>query len=1035
MTTAWTADHIGSLAPDAASLTAARKLRGKWSGTGIHDTALWGLCQGSGSRPYQTIVDLSGPAYKCTCPSRKFPCKHALSLLLSWSAGEVAEAAEVADFAADWLGGRAAKAAKKAAPEAKPARSGTATADQRRARVTAGLADLDTWLTDQVRTGLAQSDRSMRAFETVAARMVDAQAPGIASTIRQLPLAATHSEWPRLLLREYARLHLLATAHARLDTLSPELQASVRTHIGYPTPAETVRTEPAVRDHWLVLGVRTTTEDGLYTRRVWLRARTSGRWALLVDHHYGSPAFPNDTPAPGFQVDADVHYYPGAAALRALWGERHGTPEPFTTIPLHNSAATGETTGMHADEHSANDPGRSSGDGESTDLARHSGAEVAEIASGTVDSDAEQAMMTGADRGGAARMTGATADGATARRPGGIADALAEQARALGADPFLRSWPVLLAEVVPVRGEKNWYVVESGGGALPISTTEGEPWRLLGLSGGYPVIVLGEWTVDGLVPVAALAAGSMVDVGVAQGNPIPLRGGVEDAGSGELVSTALVGTARRGADTGGLTTSVRSAAAGLTGDVAAVLLESVALQDCFARGGVSADRAERSEVASDDERPLLPAAAGARLFDMLADNSAFLEEWFALVAPRDFRAADGLVSVLLERAKALAPHREPLLRLAGARGRWLAAQHPGWRSLVRAAADDESVWSHGRAAERRGWLTQLRQRDPAAAREALAGSWGKESGPGKAELLAVLADGLSIDDEALLEIALDDRRAEVRRLAADLLGQLPDSAFAARMAERAGAWLSFGPRLVRPQLVTTGPGVLDDAARRDGVGDSFGYTAYRADGAPDLSTEWLHRVVAATPLRHWERLLGSPEAAVHASMAKSVRGPMFAGWTDAVLAQRNPEWAAALFGAVSGTNARDADTEKLRELFALQPEGAQIRHLRGLDSSWLAEIESLLRAMPHPWPGQLAEHVLRLLLERAQLSADRPGAPSLVPGSYRTLFRAASAHFPTQVAATVSGIARKCGDPYWEQAFDQLAHDLIERKTMLEELQ
>lgn len=49
MTTAWTADHIGSLAPDAASLTAARKLRGKWSGTGIHDTALWGLCQGSGN--------------------------------------------------------------------------------------------------------------------------------------------------------------------------------------------------------------------------------------------------------------------------------------------------------------------------------------------------------------------------------------------------------------------------------------------------------------------------------------------------------------------------------------------------------------------------------------------------------------------------------------------------------------------------------------------------------------------------------------------------------------------------------------------------------------------------------------------------------------------------------------------------------------------------------------------------------------------------------------------------------------------------
>ncbi|MEC3916591.1 SWIM zinc finger family protein [Nocardia sp. CDC160] len=1033
MTTAWTADHIGSLAPDAASLTAARKLRGKWSGTGIHDTALWGLCQGSGSRPYQTIVDLSGPAYKCTCPSRKFPCKHALSLLLTWSAGEVSAADSIADFAADWLGGRAAKAAKaaeKSAPEAKPSRGGGATADQRRARVGAGLSDLDTWLTDQVRTGLAQADRSPRAFETVAARMVDAQAPAIAATLRRLPLSTTHSDWPRLLLREYARLHLLATAHTRLDELPPELRASVRTHIGYPTPAESVRAEPAVRETWQVLGVRTTVEDALYTRRVWLRARGSGRWALLVDHHYGSPAFPNDTPAPGFQVDASVHYYPSATPLRAIWGERHQTPEPFTTIPLPNATHDAATAYDAA-------PGPlSDAAGPMSDTSAQS--DNGAVVPGPSGSAATSANGVAYENGGPAAEIGVgahTPPGSIATRPGSIAAALVEQARAVGADPFLRSWPVLLAEVVPVRGEKGWYVVESGGDALPISIAEGEPWRLLGLAGGHPVTLLGEWTVDGLVPVAALAAGNVVDVGVAQGNPVPLHGGIEDGASAELVSAALVGTARRQADVSGLAAPVADATAGLTGDAAAILLESIALQDCFARGGVTATSAERGEVAADDERPLLPAAAAARLGDLLADNSPFLDEWFALVAPRDFRAPDGLVSTLLDRAKALAPHREPLLRLAGARGRWLAAQHPGWRSLVRAAADDESVWSHGRAAERRSWLAQQRQRDPAAARAALAGSWAKESGPGKAELLAVLADGLSIEDERLLEAALDDRRAEVRRLAADLLGQLPDSAFAQRMAERAASWLSFERRLVRPQLTTTGPGVLDDAARRDGVGDSFGYTAYRADGAPDLSTEWLHRVVAGTPLRHWERLLGSAEEAVRVSMAESVRGPMLAGWTDAALAQRDSAWAAALFGVLSDARSRDADGEKLRELFALQPEADQIRHLRGLDSSWLAEIESLLRAMPHPWPEPLAEHVLRLLLERAQLAADRPGAPSLVPGSYRTLFRAASAHFPVQVAERVTAAARWCADPYWEQAFDQLAHDLIERKTMLEELQ
>ncbi|UFS93352.1 SWIM zinc finger family protein [Nocardia huaxiensis] len=971
MTTAWTADQITALAPDAASLTAARKLRGKWSGTGQHGTALWGLCKGSGSRPYQTIVDTSGPAYKCSCPSRKFPCKHALGLLLTWSEGGAPETDTVADFAAEWLAGRAAREAKKPAPEAKSRTANPATADQRRARVTAGLADLDTWLTDQVRTGLAQTDRSIRTFETVAARMVDAQAPGVAAALRHLPVLAAHSNWPQLLLTEFARLHLLSTAHRRLDALSPALRASVRAHIGYPQPAEAVRAEPPVRDQWMVVGQRVTSEANIYTRRVWLRGRTTGRWALLLDHHHGGPSFPPDTPFPGHLVDADLHFYPNAAPLRAIWGIRHANPEPFTTIPPTSSDTSANT-------------------------------------------------------------------------PGSISAALHEHATALGADPFLRSWPIHLTDVIPVRDESGWHILQSDNSALPISTAEGEPWRLLGLSGGHPVTVIGEWTPAGLSPISAFADGAIVDLGPAEGNSPIAPQSSADNGTADLVSVALVGTARRTADHVGLAGPVAATASRLAGggdadaapaDPSARLLETIALQDCFARGGVNTGSAERPGLAADDERLLLPQAAAGRLAALLADNSPFLEEWFAAAERYDYRAPDGLCSALLERAKGLAAHRESLLRLAGARGRWLAERHPGWKTLVRAAAEDESVWSHGRAAERRAWLTQLRQRDAGAARAALAASWRTESGPGKAELLSVLADSLSIEDETLLETALDDRRAEVRRTAADLLGQLPDSAFAQRMTARAAGWLSFGRRLSRPQLTTTGPGVLDEAARRDGVGDSVGYMPYRVEGTPDVAAEWLHRVVAATPLRHWERTLGPADQAVRVSMAEPISGPMFAGWADAVLAQRDPEWARALFTALAERPAGETDSEKLRELFALQPLDDQIKHLRKMDSSWLAEIESLLRAVPHPWPNAMAEHVLRLLLERAQLCADRPGAPSLVPGSYRTLFRAASAHFPVTLADMVGGIARKCGDPYWEQAFDQLSYDLIQRKTMLEELQ
>ncbi|UGT38575.1 DUF5691 domain-containing protein [Nocardia yamanashiensis] len=931
-------------------------------------------------------------------------------------------------------------------------------AEKRHARVTAGLADLDIWLTDQVRTGLAQTDRSYLAFDAVARRMVDAQAPGVAGALRRLPLLTAGPDWPQQLLREYARLHLLAVAHRRLDALSPALRASIRSHIGYSTPVDSVRAQPPVRDQWMVLSTRITSDEALYTRRTLLLGRTTTRWALLIDHHHGSPTFPPDTPPPGHLIEADLHFYPAAAPLRALWGARHTLPDPFTSLP--RTALPGE--------HDA----------------------------GTIEA------------------------------------ALGTYARAVGADPFLRAWPVVLTDVVPVCHENDWHVVESDGTALPVAIGDGEPWRLLGLSGGHPVTVIGEWTAAGFVPLSAFTAGEIVDAGAGEGNPtgLPMSPPAPDTTLAELVSTALVGTARRATHHTELPTPVATLAANLAsrptanspvtaeqpdsrpatelppgvevgvptsgpatksplrpsadedsaetaapdftrarpphstvaptdrtgaaqpdsaggvsavvrgmsepvGDPAVVLLETVGLQDCFARGGVLGGTAELVAVAGEDGRRVLPRAAAGRLAKLLAANSPFLAEWFAAAGPYDYRVPDGLVSVVLERAKGIAAHREPLLRMAGARGRWLAGLHPGWRTLVRADFDDPAVWSHGRPAERRQWLAQVRREDAGAAREALAASWDTESGAGKAELLAILGPGLSLADEDLLERALDDRRAEVRRLAADLLARLPESGFAGRMKQRAAAWLNFGAGPVRPRLTTTGPGVLDDSARRDGVGDSYGYTGYRADGAPDLSGEWLQRVVAGTPLRHWERVLGSAEQAVEVAIAEEMRGALFAGWADAALAQRNPEWARVLFASYAATPAGAADSDKLRELFALQPLPDQIRHLRRLDSSWLAEIESLLRAVPHPWPDAMAEHVLRLLLERAQLSADRPGGPSLVPGSYRTLFRAASAHFPVTAANLVTAIARKCGDPYWEQAFDQLAHDLIQRQTMLEELQ
>ena len=83
----WSPAQVAALAPDAGSLRAARGAAGpaRWSASGRAGDVLWGLFRGSGKDPYQVCAEVSGPAYRCSCPSRKVPCKHALGLLLRWS--------------------------------------------------------------------------------------------------------------------------------------------------------------------------------------------------------------------------------------------------------------------------------------------------------------------------------------------------------------------------------------------------------------------------------------------------------------------------------------------------------------------------------------------------------------------------------------------------------------------------------------------------------------------------------------------------------------------------------------------------------------------------------------------------------------------------------------------------------------------------------------------------------------------------------------------------------------------------------------
>ncbi|MFF4303816.1 SWIM zinc finger family protein [Streptomyces sp. NPDC001601] len=340
----WSADQVLALAPDAASRKAGSRLgaAGPWSGAGsCEEGTVWGLCKGSGSKPYQTIVDIAdpaGPAYKCSCPSRKFPCKHALGLLLLWAGGDdsVPAAQQPPDWAEQWIAGRRRRAEDKRAagtgssPATADPEAARRRAEQRAERVTAGATELEQRLSDLLRGGLAAAEQAgYGLWEETAARMVDAQAPGLAARVRELgAIPGSGPGWPVRLLEECALLHLLDQGWLRRDRLPADLAATVRSRIGLPAPAD----GSPVRDHWLVLAQYDTADTKLTTRRIWLHGADSGRTALLLS--YGAAGRAPELALPvGLALDAELSAFPGAGQHRAALGERFAAPAPSSARP------------------------------------------------------------------------------------------------------------------------------------------------------------------------------------------------------------------------------------------------------------------------------------------------------------------------------------------------------------------------------------------------------------------------------------------------------------------------------------------------------------------------------------------------------------------------------------------------------------------------------------------------------------------------------------------------------------------------------
>ena len=458
-----TPEQVLLLAPDRAAAAAATAAAdpAAWSAAGCDDDAVWGQYVATTAEPYEVAVDLSGPAFRCTCPSRKVPCKHCLALLLLHAQQRVAPARRL-PFVQEWMRRRDRHPTARTpaevpdvqgagdddvAVEADP--SGVRTSsprperdlarDQRRTeraeRMRAGLLELDRWLADRVRAGLAAPELAdIDTWDRLAARLVDAQCGSLANRVKRVAaLVGQHGRWHEDVLEELAVMHALAQGALRTSTLPETLADGVHAATGLTVAKDDVLAGVPSTAVWLVAGESRAREDRITVQRTWLCTQglgSGGRpvttWAMLLA--FG--AFGNEVATEhllGTELHADLHWYPGATPLRALLGRQHAEPRPSAMAPM----------------------------------------------------------------------------------PHTVSDAVVDAGRALASEPWLERHPVLVQAVPTPLGTGRWVLADHTG-AVPVVPGFWRLAELVAVSGGRPITLMGELSAEGILPLTLWTDGQVI---------------------------------------------------------------------------------------------------------------------------------------------------------------------------------------------------------------------------------------------------------------------------------------------------------------------------------------------------------------------------------------------------------------------------------------------------------------------------------------------------------------------------------------------
>lgn len=344
-------EFVLAAAPNTDAAKNGRALAIKKKFTKLHysdDESIWfGYCQGSGKEPYLCSADFAvpeKPVYRCSCPSRQFPCKHSIGLLYAKIEGHAFTVCEIPESISSKREKAKVQADKKKVEADKPKQvNKSALAKKIKAQLD-GIDLLETLTRDLVRLGIGNMNAKLaKEIEDQAKQLGDAYLPGAQAALRNYTKLFYEDDGRELsnvgresifseAFDQLGRLHSLigkgrAYLKSRLDDpeLAPETETAIAAWLGHAWQLRELKDAGLVEENVELVQLAFNTHDDVARQEIvdtgiWMNVAT-GRIGITQNFRpYKSLKYVKSDDS-FFQVAQikELYTYPGTLNPRIRW--------------------------------------------------------------------------------------------------------------------------------------------------------------------------------------------------------------------------------------------------------------------------------------------------------------------------------------------------------------------------------------------------------------------------------------------------------------------------------------------------------------------------------------------------------------------------------------------------------------------------------------------------------------------------------------------------------------------------------------------